>query len=421
MVRFSGGPQAAHNVVTPGGRHHTFSQFGSGTFVPAARTLLSRFVLIEPYALFNEAAHLESLGLCDVWGRLLIDALPGDHAAAPSRQPPARARPRPRRPRHLRRRRRRNRPGPARRPRARPRRPRVGRPPDHRPKAARPVRPEGGPTPWRHHLATVPPRRPLESRHATPADVGRGRGGQLCGAGVPRVGDRRARRPGDPPRPRHPSVRGRARRAAGRVVRLPPPHHLEHHDVRQRQRAVGRGGLCRPADAPGRAAHLLHPPRPRPVRYGVRQGGRRPARPPPTPRLPHLPEPHNDDRGWQGRFRTGWFDAVAARYALAVAGPVDGLALTHLDRLPALGYRLCRASRSTRGPAPATSTAATTASCATTVGSPAYACADPPTSITRRGSAGCSAAADRPRPSRRAPTKGNSWPRSNGSSAHRSC
>src|SRR5687768_676429 len=73
VVRFNGGPQAAHNVVTPGGRHHTFAQFGSGTFVPGVRTLLSRFVLVEPYALFNEAEHLDSVGVVDALSRLVID------------------------------------------------------------------------------------------------------------------------------------------------------------------------------------------------------------------------------------------------------------------------------------------------------------------------------------------------------------
>jgi adenylosuccinate synthase len=32
VVRFNGGAQAAHNVVAPDGRHHTFAQVGSGTF-----------------------------------------------------------------------------------------------------------------------------------------------------------------------------------------------------------------------------------------------------------------------------------------------------------------------------------------------------------------------------------------------------
>ena len=45
VVRFNGGPQAGHNVVLPDGRHHTFSQFGSGSFVPGVRTLLSHYML----------------------------------------------------------------------------------------------------------------------------------------------------------------------------------------------------------------------------------------------------------------------------------------------------------------------------------------------------------------------------------------
>ena len=46
---------------------------------------------------------------------------------------------------------------------------------------------------------------------------------------------------------------------------------------------------------------------------------------------------HNAQNPWQGAFRTGWFDAVTARYALDVVGGVDLLALTNLDRLVGLG------------------------------------------------------------------------------------
>ena len=42
VIRFNGGAQAAHNVVAPDGRHHTFAQFGSGMLVPGASTYLSR-------------------------------------------------------------------------------------------------------------------------------------------------------------------------------------------------------------------------------------------------------------------------------------------------------------------------------------------------------------------------------------------
>src|SRR5205814_2425812 len=73
VVRFNGGAQAGHNVVTPDARHHTFSQFGSATFLPGVRTVLTRFMLIEPYALLREAAHLSELKVTDALDRLLID------------------------------------------------------------------------------------------------------------------------------------------------------------------------------------------------------------------------------------------------------------------------------------------------------------------------------------------------------------
>ena len=50
-----------------------------------------------------------------------------------------------------------------------------------------------------------------------------------------------------------------------------------------------------------------------------------------TARLDHLPEPHNGSGGWQGRFRRGHPDALLLRYALQVAGPLDGLLVSHLD------------------------------------------------------------------------------------------
>src|SRR4051794_33587520 len=73
VVRFNGGAQAAHNVVLPDGRHHTFSEFGSGTFVPGVRTHLSRFMLVDPAALLAEERHLRSLGVSDAFERLSVD------------------------------------------------------------------------------------------------------------------------------------------------------------------------------------------------------------------------------------------------------------------------------------------------------------------------------------------------------------
>ena len=73
VVRFNGGAQAAHNVITRDGRCHAFAQFGAGTFTPGVRTHLSRFVLIDPLALAAEAAHLASLGLADALDLLTVD------------------------------------------------------------------------------------------------------------------------------------------------------------------------------------------------------------------------------------------------------------------------------------------------------------------------------------------------------------
>ncbi|GAA2577103.1 adenylosuccinate synthetase [Actinomadura fulvescens] len=73
VVRFNGGAQAAHNVVAPDGRHHTFAQFGSGTFTPGVATHLSRFMLVDPLALASEADHLRTLGTPDPLARLTVD------------------------------------------------------------------------------------------------------------------------------------------------------------------------------------------------------------------------------------------------------------------------------------------------------------------------------------------------------------
>jgi adenylosuccinate synthase len=72
VVRFNGGAQAAHNVVTPEGVHHCFAQFGSGTLVPGVRTHLSRFMLLDPLALLQEEQHLRELGVTDAFERLSV-------------------------------------------------------------------------------------------------------------------------------------------------------------------------------------------------------------------------------------------------------------------------------------------------------------------------------------------------------------
>lgn len=79
VVRINGGAQAGHNVVTSAdghspARHHTFSQFGAGTFVPRVRTLLLDPMIVHPTALLVEAEALSRIGIQDALARLTIDA-----------------------------------------------------------------------------------------------------------------------------------------------------------------------------------------------------------------------------------------------------------------------------------------------------------------------------------------------------------
>jgi adenylosuccinate synthase len=66
VVRYCGGSQAGHNVQLSDGRRHTFSQFGAGTLAEISdppRTYLGPNVVIDPPALLREAEHLSELGV----------------------------------------------------------------------------------------------------------------------------------------------------------------------------------------------------------------------------------------------------------------------------------------------------------------------------------------------------------------------
>jgi adenylosuccinate synthase len=52
VIRFNGGAQAGHTVVTPEGSRHVFSHFGSGT-LNGTQTFLSRFFIVNPI-IFNK-------------------------------------------------------------------------------------------------------------------------------------------------------------------------------------------------------------------------------------------------------------------------------------------------------------------------------------------------------------------------------
>lgn len=62
VVRFNGGAQAGHTVVTPEGIRHVFHHFGSGTLAGAA-TFLSPFFIVNPIFYGRELKELTSKGV----------------------------------------------------------------------------------------------------------------------------------------------------------------------------------------------------------------------------------------------------------------------------------------------------------------------------------------------------------------------
>jgi adenylosuccinate synthase len=60
VVRFNGGAQAGHTVVTPEGERHKFSHFGSGSLL-GAPTYLSRFFLVNPVLFMRELEEFNFL------------------------------------------------------------------------------------------------------------------------------------------------------------------------------------------------------------------------------------------------------------------------------------------------------------------------------------------------------------------------
>ena len=73
IVRYNGGCQAAHHVVLEDGRSHCFSQFGAGMLANnKVRTHLSRFMLVDPIAMMREAEALNRF-TDNVWWRTTVD------------------------------------------------------------------------------------------------------------------------------------------------------------------------------------------------------------------------------------------------------------------------------------------------------------------------------------------------------------
>jgi adenylosuccinate synthase len=75
VVRYNGGPQAAHHIVTPDGDFHCFSHFGSATFLPDVHNLISKYMVIYPQTMLREAKKLiEKHNITDLWKRMHIDS-----------------------------------------------------------------------------------------------------------------------------------------------------------------------------------------------------------------------------------------------------------------------------------------------------------------------------------------------------------
>ena len=62
VVRAQGGAQAAHTVHTPDGRRHTFAQLGAGSFVAGTCTVLAPGMIVHPTALRVEAERFVAAG-----------------------------------------------------------------------------------------------------------------------------------------------------------------------------------------------------------------------------------------------------------------------------------------------------------------------------------------------------------------------
>ncbi len=73
VIRYNGGSQAGHNVITPNGLHHCFAQFSSGTLIPGTLTYLSQFMFVDPLRLMSEYDVLVEKGVNDALDRLIIN------------------------------------------------------------------------------------------------------------------------------------------------------------------------------------------------------------------------------------------------------------------------------------------------------------------------------------------------------------
>jgi adenylosuccinate synthase len=63
VIRFNGGAQAGHTVMTPDGKKHVFGHFGANSFLPDSKTVLSRHFIVNPLLFLKERKNLNDLGV----------------------------------------------------------------------------------------------------------------------------------------------------------------------------------------------------------------------------------------------------------------------------------------------------------------------------------------------------------------------
>lgn len=323
VARFNGGAQAGHNVVLPDGRHHTFSQFGAGTFVPGVRTLLASPVVVHPTALLVEERFLRRAGVDDALSRLTIAAR--CRVTTPYHQAAGRLRER------LRGTQAHGSCGVG-----------VGETVAHaidHPDEALHYADLAHPRRTRDKLAAI--RRTLAAQFDACAHDG---DEELLALRDDALAERwleQACRLAQRSAPADEAAVAAGFRREGTLlfegaqgVLLDESRGFHPHttwsDVTPAaaQAVAAAAGVDEPVARLGIVRAYL-------TRHG--------AGPFPThdAALDVLAEPHNDDHGWQGRFRRGHPDALLLRYAAAAAGPLDGLLVSHLDALDRATLRWC--------------------------------------------------------------------------------
>ncbi|CAG6392610.1 Adenylosuccinate synthetase [Actinacidiphila cocklensis] len=313
VVRFNGGAQAAHNVVTADGRHHTFAQFGSGT-LHGVPTQLSRFTAVDPLALAAEADHLRALGVPDPYALLAVDRdaplTTPYHAAAGRLRELAR--------------------GEA----------RHGSCGMGVGETTRYTLAHAGDEPTAGDCASRPR---LLSRLRLLRDRLTDELGPLAAPPVEACAEAytsfaRAVRLTDGTRLRELAARGPLVFEGAQGVLLDEWHGFHPYTTWSTTTFANAETLLAEAGAAGEGLRLGV------VRTYTTRHGPGPLVTEDPELTAALPEPHNGHGRWQGAFRIGHFDAVAHTYAAEVCGGVDALAVTHLDApRRCRGLRICRA------------------------------------------------------------------------------